>query len=389
MKKKEAAALSRAKIVIKEHSWMGPVHVRATPVREYHLLIDDGKEKVMDFMSLQNPVFEFPAAFTFEGRVSKKWMDFEGKLRPGQFWNSLKEMRSNVLTIFESSVTLEREKEDGLTVFYLKIPKLGSIRLKQEEAGSVFYEWSKESEMEERQGFFVLDKHSMRGGEHYDVRFKLPDWGYLMEATGMEEDPSKKEKGERQRVVFKHCFDLEWLNKEFKKGKRKVAGEWTEVERLDQGEFTLLEQNPYFWSFIFAGRKLRGYYALKKEGGKWYFFKSRLPSALSDPLKGEPLSPPRVTEKKGWPYFRVDIYDPRDFTRTEPDEKVSLYLKDVKVPEGVKVLIGLYPRPDRIHGARVMSVFFDTDKWSKEEALEWIKKNKLAEKEWDMVRRKA
>ena len=90
--------------------------------------------------------------------------------------------------------------------------------------------------------------------------------------------------------------------------------------------------------------------------------------------------------KRTWSYFRVYLYDPREFTRTEPVSKVREYLPDLEIPEGVTIRIGLYPRPGRIHGARVMCVEFDKEKWDSDEAIEWIKRNRLEEFSADMIR---
>lgn len=53
------------------------------------------------------------------------------------------------------------------------------------------------------------------------------------------------------------------------------------VDRLDMGIVTIIEDSPTFISFMFKGKKLKGYWILKKATPKevtWVFEKSKLPS---------------------------------------------------------------------------------------------------------------
>jgi len=155
----------------------------------------------------------------------------------------------------------------------------------------------------------------------------------------------------------------------------------------------LIEDTDVFKSFFLHGQQLNGWYVAIKRNGRWYVSKSRLPRpmsvedyyhalietvSLTDPLKGQYYRPFRIVQKRGWDYFRVDIYDIKDFSRCEPTEKTPKYLPELEIPAGIReIRIGLFPRKGALHGARVQSVIFDADKWTYEDAVRWIKKNRL------------
>jgi len=119
----------------------------------------------------------------------------------------------------------------------------------------------------------------------------------------------------------------------------------------------------------------------RKRDNQWYISKAKLPKALTregDPRTGSYYKPFIIEQKRGWDYFIIHIYDIRRFTRCEGKEKAKLY--DVltgKIPTGITLGICLYPRPGKIHGARVAYIKFNLDKWNPEEAEKWIIKNKL------------
>ncbi|RLI97841.1 MAG: hypothetical protein DRP00_03335 [Candidatus Aenigmatarchaeota archaeon] len=225
--------------------------------------------------------------------------------------------------------------------------KLGKFwKLEQEERGSDLYSFSK-SNIKKAFGSFVLQKHSWKGGSHYDIRIDEGE-DYLLEWS-LQKDPRKYEIDESEKVVLKKCYDKSWLTFE---GKRKVGNVMTDVKILDSGKVDFIEKSQLFRSFIFHGDSLKGYYVLKSDGKEWRFIRSALPSMKKE-LKYE--------EKSN--FIRVHLHDIRDFTRCEGEEKAKRY-KIPKLPEGVEANICLFPRPGTIHGAKIQSLKFDKKLWS-------------------------
>lgn len=389
------ASLSKGRYVLLEHAYRGPVHIRGMEVREWHLLLDDGKERVRDFVTQDdNPLYVLPLAFVYNGRIAKKWMDFEGELKAGELWNPTKSLTSEVRRLAKGSANIKIEEVDGREVIYLELDggMEGTYVLDQEEEGSDFYTLYATSSLQGgggEEGRFVYDAHTIDGRTHYDLRIETG--GGIEEFSGLDKDLRELGLEEPTEGVLKACTDPSWMNPEFREGIRKVGGLETYVTRIDQGRVTIFNRGDAFWSFWLAGGILRGYYIARRlSPHRWIIMRSRLPASLAkgDPLAGTPYNPPIVTQKRGWEYFRVDLYDPREFTRAVEPEMVPKYLEQAKIelPKGVEVLIGLYPRPNRIHGARVMSLFFSKD-WEVDKALEWIKEQGLDKLEWDMIRR--
>jgi len=389
MSKKEHS-LSRARISIIEHTWMGPGARRRIPQREWHLLIDDGKARVMDFRSESSPIFETPIAFSYEGRIHKKWFDYEGKLKPMQHWNPNKELPSTVKIWYKQVVSLNREVQNGVITYIIKSPKApikGIYLLKQEEKGSDFYTWKKREALSK--AYFVYDVHTIKDKSHYDLRIKLPDLDYIIEYSGMKSDLSKAVIETPIYAIRKKCTDLSWADPRFTKGMKKVGGIQTRVERKDIGSIQVIENTLDFMSMILRGKKLKGYYIAKKTNGVWQVMKAKLPKGLSsgDPRTGEYYRPFKIVQKRGWNYFRVILYDPRAFTRTEPYEYTKLYFPDLDIPADIDIRIGLFSRVGKIHGARVIAVDFPLD-WDEDKAVAWIKKNNLHTWIADQIRRK-
>jgi hypothetical protein len=389
-KKEEEKKLSTASFCISEFSYMGPRHIRGMKRREWHLLIDDGGTSVMDFRSDEHPLYVSPISMTYEGRINKKWLSYEGKLKPQELWNPNKELEGDVEVLTEGELGLTKEKKDGKEALWLHIPKgvmKGNWLLLQEEQESPFYTFTKEFVISlAGEAFFVFDRHEIEGVSHWDLRIRLKiedKWeDFLWEFSGMDERLDEKGVEEPVEAIHKRCNDLEWMNPDFKEGKRKVGGIWTTVERIDQGNATFYNATDEFWSFNLDGEVLNGYFIAKKEDGMWKVMRSRLPSpqlakeGTGDPSTGDWYKPFKVEQKQGWDYFILSIYDERAFTRAEPEEMVKEYLSNLKLPAGVDVRIGLYPVAGTLHHARVMNVKFP-DTWTVDEATAWIKKNRL------------
>ena len=163
---------------------------------------------------------------------------------------------------------------------------------------------------------------------------------------------------------------------------------------LDHGKARIIEDNPDFVSMYLDSKHFKNaFFIAKKTKAKgyrsWIFRREREVRGLAEgnPRTGNPYSPFVIEQKKTWNYFKVYLYDPREFTRAEPQEKVKKYLPNLKTPEGVTIYIGLYPVPGEIHHARVMMVKFDADKWDREKAISWIRQNRLEDFESKMVRK--
>lgn len=195
--------------------------------------------------------------------------------------------------------------------------------------------------------------------------------------------------GEEVSARRKTCHEPEkWFLKEGTDIERPLGDIMTWVTVIDHGKAKIIENTPDFLNLILNSKDFNNvHFIAKRTDGKWIFRREIETRGLStgDPLHGKPYSPFVVKKKTTWNYFRVYIYDPKEFTRSEPLEKVKKYLPDLKIPEGVKVYIGLYPVPGQIHHARVFMVDFP-DTWKEEDAFRWIRENKLPQFESVMIR---
>ncbi len=387
-------------------SWMGARAKtgRQMPQFRWYLFIDDGKERVRTFFLDGYPLRdEIMGAFEMD-RSGKKWMEYDGKVGPDTKFNENKRMAADFTTVDSGTAKYSIEKsetgEEIVTIEFKGKKLRGRWQLIQEDPDTDTYTFEKLSELQERVAKFVLDKHWFPEDDpnyHYDLRWKLEDSNYL-EEINLYGNPIEAKIEEPIKAVYKTCStDIdEWMSVKEPGTRMKAYGVWSKVETIDNGKLTILETSPNFISMNIDGKKLKGYFILKRAGNGWVFMRSKLPSsemsrvfemmelyyqllAAGDPRTGEPFDPFQIEEKRGWDHFIVHIYDLRKFTRVEPSEKVKKYLPDLEIPEGVDIAIGLYPVPGRIHHARVAYVTFKSDKWDYDKAVEWIKRNKLHE----------
>jgi hypothetical protein len=274
----------------------------------------------------------------------------------------------------------------------------GRWRLVQTEKGAFEYDLEYLDTLtistELREGRFVYHLHTIAdtGKQHYDLRYHFSGDEYLYEFN-LYDDLRDKQVDEEVQAHHKKCYDLSWMDIKEPDTVKYVGRLKTIVSPLDSGSIQLIEDTDVFKSFFLHGQQLNGWYVAIKRNGRWYVSKSRLPRpmsvedyyhalietvSLTDPLKGQYYRPFRIVQKRGWDYFRVDIYDIKDFSRCEPTEKTPKYLPELEIPAGIReIRIGLFPRKGALHGARVQSVIFDADKWTYEDAVRWIKKNRL------------
>ncbi|MHA1773400.1 MAG: helix-turn-helix domain-containing protein [Candidatus Heimdallarchaeota archaeon] len=95
-------------------------------------------------------------------------------------------------------------------------------------------------------------------------------------------------------AVEDKCSDRRWLTFEgIIKPKGKETREWlvpgnpnkrivAHVDKLDEGKVIILEDSPTFISFMFYGKKLKGYWVMRKASPRetvWTFEQSELPKA--------------------------------------------------------------------------------------------------------------
>uniref|UniRef100_A0A6H1ZRP4 DNA ligase domain protein n=1 Tax=viral metagenome TaxID=1070528 RepID=A0A6H1ZRP4_9ZZZZ len=142
---------------------------------------------------------------------------------------------------------------------------------------------------------FYLTEHWWRGavvirGErvsHWDLRYdegKIP-----FRYWSLDKNPVYIK--ERINALEKECKEKRWLTFEGAIPPRPKAPDWLKpgnpnksipahVDRLDEGSVTILSDTDKFKSFIFKGKKLKGYWIMRKTLPKelvWIFEKSSLP----------------------------------------------------------------------------------------------------------------
>jgi len=384
------------KYTLSMHSYRGPIHIRGMWIRTWYLFLDDkGKGKVRVFRLEGFPLVEDNVLAFYEGRESRKYLDWEGKTKPRSRFNPNKQLVGEMKIVTKGTVEYSVEHTDkGEEVITLRFKTggmKGEWRLEQEEKGSDAYALYRVlPELQGKTGRFVYHRHCIGTRCHYDLRYMLEGEDYVKEfnlygdlrEVGLEEPIP---------AVYKHCYDPSWMDITEQPEKRKVGGLWTLVEPIDSGSITVYNEDIDFINFTLRGNVLKDVYCVaKKTEQGWVLFKSRLPGMeldSGDPAVG-PYSKFPIEEKSTWDHFIVRLYDLRYFTRCEPSSKVKEYLPDLEIPEGVTVGVCLYPRLGRIHGARVAYVIFKKDKWDYDKAEQWIRKHNLHNWQGEQIREK-
>ncbi len=396
--------LSKIKYTFSMHSWRGPIHVRGQWIRQWYLFLDDkGKGKVRTFRLEGMPPFDLILLAWNEGRDNRKYLEWEGKTPPMSRFNPNKELYGQMKILEKGTVEYKTEKIDGREVITLNFGDRGQFftgewQLIQEDPDSDAYTLKRVKKLAiefvaEKEVPFVLHLHCVgdKNNCHWDIRFKKNSY---LDEFNLYGDIRELKEGQEVEAHRKTCYEPdEWFITEGKDVLRKIGPLDTWVTVLDVGTARIIEDNPDFMSMYLNSKHFKNAFFIAKrvesEGYKnWIFRREKEVRGLShgNPKTGEPYDPYVIEQKSTWNYFRVYLYDPKEFTRAEPPSKVKKYLPDLDIPKGVTIYIGLYPVAGEIHHARVMMIKFDADKWSKEDAIKWIKKNKLAEKEWEMIR---
>jgi len=121
IKHKVEGQLSSSRFSLALRSWMGQIVVRGIPKRTYYLRIDDkGEGSVRSFFSNYNPMVTSSVAFTEEGRKNRKWLDFEGDVKPGHEYNPNKKIKAKFTTLAKGTVSIEKIEKGYKLVFKSK-----------------------------------------------------------------------------------------------------------------------------------------------------------------------------------------------------------------------------------------------------------------------------
>jgi len=252
--------------------WKGQKVVRDIPF--YHFYFNIKTPKGIRLWELRNnPLRTQPTMATYIGKMPEKYWLFEGFLKPLEWLNPKKRLKAEVRILSSGTAHLKSERverKEDLTLTFTGLLK-GTWKLTQEDPHSSAYLFRKLT-AHKAKAYFVLQKHSWKGGRHWDIR--VDSGGDALEEWSLKVNPVEAKEEEEMPTVPKKCYDKTWMTAE---GKREVNGVLTSVEILDSGLVTLLESNPDFKSFIFQGKKLKGYFVLKKRNKHWVFMRSRLP----------------------------------------------------------------------------------------------------------------
>ena len=394
--------LKTYKFTLHSNVYMGQIVIRAIPHIEYYFRLETD-EGVLSWHLDGNPIFASEIAASFEGKVDKKWLTFEGDLKPGEPYNPTKTLVARMRILDSGTAKIEKEEtKDGALIYTLTLNGKGlrgKYQLIQEEKESDIFVWKKIEAAQESltSGEFVLHRHYWDEKEHWDVRVKLSTDPSKLIEWNLYGNPLEVDYEQPIRSVLKVCYEpAKWFIKEGHGLERKVGNLTTYIDVLDTGPIEMIELTEGFLSMKIYGKKLKGYWVLKRDpNGVFYFIKSRLPSPekeekakkAGDPSTGSYYSPFKKTQKEGWNYYWLEIYDLREFTRCVEDPTKYIPELKNKPKEILDVLVCLYERPGTIHGARVARVKVSNE-WTEEEATEWIKKLKLHTWQGELIREK-
>jgi len=165
---------------------------------------------------------------------------------------------------------------------------------------------------------FYLNKHWWMGQiviraqpvVHYDLR--LDEGKDIHRYWNLDKDPTYI--NEDITAVGKTCDDRRWLVFTGTIPPHDKAPDWLKpgnpnkrieahVDRIDEGEVSIIEDSPTFISFRFQGKELKGYWIMKKpiaEENVWTFEKSELPKAKVELDDTTSTSMPEIARKVWW-----------------------------------------------------------------------------------------
>jgi hypothetical protein len=283
---KEKMSLSSG-FVLHEVSWMGPVHVRGLPEREYYLRINDGKSRPLSFLLTDNPLYKLPSGAMSEGRVDSKWFDYVGKLGSNSPYNPNKELEAEMTILDKGDLNITKDLGDrGEEIFTLdlhgKILK-GQMKLVQEEKGMETYIFEKGSQDDHLSSYpFVFQRHyGDQIKTHFDLRWKLSN--NHKQELNIYKDPTRAKEGEKIFARFKDITEepqvLEsWMVIEGNHLLRKVGPLTTYIDCMDSGTLNVIEFSEDFISLEISGKFLKGFFVAKKDPDthEWSFSRSKI-----------------------------------------------------------------------------------------------------------------
>jgi len=287
---KEPCECSSARFTLHFNSWMGQFVVRGQPRREWYLRLDDrGKGDIRSFFFPRDPLYFEPVSAEDEGRVDRKWFNFEGKIPPRTKYNPNKKIPAIMKIIDSGKVEIDSRTENGIEIIDLKFKgkKLkGKWRLIQEEKGASTFSFEK---LNEQLGkiTFVLQRHWIpRKGivkspkfpedfvHHWDIRLSSGiEWNLYKNPTKVAvEEPIRARKKQYSPEKIKPWMEIS------KPHKFMLVGPLpTYVDPLDKGKVEIFNMSPTFISMKLHGSKLKGYFIWKKTETDQVFMKSKLP----------------------------------------------------------------------------------------------------------------
>lgn len=290
---------SASKFVLHFNSWMGQFVVRGVPKREWYLRIDDkGSGGVRSFFFDRDPLYYEPISGEDEGRVDRKWLDFEGKIAPRTKYNPNKKIPAIMKIVDKGAVSITSETEEGVEIINLKFngkELKGKWRLVQEEKKAPTYNFEKLSE-ELAALKFVLQKHWIPKGEgkppkfpedfvfHWDIRFSNGTEFNLYKDPLLVET---EEEIKSRRKTYSPEKIKPWMEIDEEHKFMLVGPLPTRVDPVDKGEAQIFEMSPDFVSMQFKGNKLKGYFIWKKRETDQIFMRSRLPKVEKNAILSE------------------------------------------------------------------------------------------------------
>ena len=358
--------------------WGAPERgTRGTVHEQYFLRIKSGNDiRGFIFTEENDPFAESTISMIDEGKIDKKWWEFQGKLKPGVEYNPTKSLPMNfelndagTLDINESVVGDRKQ----MTIRFAGKNLKGNWTATQEEKGSDIWDLKRNvSQLSERK--FVLQKHSGPNIPlHWDLRI---DHGEYLDHFHIWKDPliniDKSHLADRVKDP-----DVSWISKSgsIPSGQKGGPGE---VEIVDKGTVNVIDESGTFFSGEFKGSKINGYFvAIKtrlKDGKEvWLFHKSKKgPSVVN--MSKYPLSPKLVGHED---HFSIDLRDFRMFTRTQEIDA----LEGMSSP-GLSFVIGSVPVEGTIPDVILYSLNFKKDKWDIPQAKRYVETHKTQLENW-------
>lgn len=113
--------LAGARFNLQVNTYMGQTVVRGVPHIEFFFRLQTSG--VDSWYLNGDPARINEIGAMYEGKVSKKWMTWEGKIQPGEMYNPTKTLIATMRNFDSGSATVEIEKDDqNRQIYHLKLP---------------------------------------------------------------------------------------------------------------------------------------------------------------------------------------------------------------------------------------------------------------------------